>query len=107
MKNAAPDGGIKRATVKKGDSVALVVHSDVEDEVHLHGYNFATDVARRCVGKIDFVANVPGPVRGRARAARRQDRRPHRHPVSSVGSPYSSRRPAEVSFPRSSVVGEA
>ena len=39
VKNAAPDGGIKHATVAKGDTVVSVVHSDVDDEVHLHGYN--------------------------------------------------------------------
>ena len=60
VKNAAPVGGIQRATVKKGDHVALVVYSDVEDEVHVHGYNFATDVDPTVVGKIDFVADVPG-----------------------------------------------
>ena len=60
VKNAAPDGGIKRATVEKGDNVVLVVHSDVDDEVHLHGYNLATDVAAGGVATIDFVANVPG-----------------------------------------------
>ena len=60
VKNAAPDGGIQRATVEKGDTVALVVHSDVDDEVHLHGYNFAADVAAGGVATIDFVADVPG-----------------------------------------------
>ena len=60
VKNAAPVGGIQRATVEKGDHVALVVYSDVEDEVHVHGYNFATDVDPTVVGKIDFVADAPG-----------------------------------------------
>ena len=60
LKNAAPEGGIKRVTVAKGDDVALVVHSDVDDEVHLHGYNLATDVAAGGVGRIEFVASVPG-----------------------------------------------
>ena len=60
VKNAAPEGGIKRATVKKGDSVNLVIHSDVEDEIHLHGYNFAADVAAGGTATIHFVANVPG-----------------------------------------------
>ena len=60
VKNAAPEGGIKRATVKKGDSVNLVIHSDVEDEVHLHGYNFSADVAAGGTATIHFVANVPG-----------------------------------------------
>jgi hypothetical protein len=60
VKNAAPDGGIEHATVAKGDTVSLVVHSDVEDEVHLHGYNLAADVAAGGVARIDFVASVPG-----------------------------------------------
>ena len=60
VKNAAPDGGIKRVTVAKDDEVELVVHSDVDDEVHLHGYNLATDVAAGGVGRISFVATLPG-----------------------------------------------
>ena len=60
VKNAAPEGGIKRATVAKGDSVNLVIHSDVEDEVHLHGYNLSADVAAGGTATISFVANVPG-----------------------------------------------
>ena len=60
VKNAAPDGGIEHATVAKGDTVSLVVHSDVDDEVHLHGYNLAADVAAGGVARIEFVASVPG-----------------------------------------------
>ena len=45
VKNAAPVGGIQRATVAKGDEVVLVVHSDVADEIHVHGYNLKQDVA--------------------------------------------------------------
>jgi hypothetical protein len=60
VKNAVPDGGIKRAIVDKGDSVVLVVRSDVADEVHLHGYNLSTDVPAGGVGRIRFVATVPG-----------------------------------------------
>ena len=60
VENAAPAGGIKRATVAKGDNVVLVVHSDVADEIHLHGYNLSTDVAAGGVGRIRFVATVPG-----------------------------------------------
>ena len=60
VENAAPKGGIKRATLAKGDEVVLVVHSDVADEIHLHGYNLSTDVAAGGVGRIRFVATVPG-----------------------------------------------
>ncbi len=60
VKNAVPVGGIERATVAKGDKVVLVVRSDVADEVHLHGYNLSTDVRAGGVGRIAFVAQVPG-----------------------------------------------
>ena len=60
VKNAAPVGGIQRATVTKGDQVVLVVHSDVADEIHVHGYNLMKDVAAGGTVKISFVADVPG-----------------------------------------------
>ena len=60
VKNAVPEGGIARATVAKGDRVVLVVRSDVADEVHLHGYDLSTDVPAGGVGRIAFVAKVPG-----------------------------------------------
>ena len=106
VKNAAPEGGIKRATVAKGDDVVLVVHSDVDDEVHLHGYNLSTDVAAGGVGRIRLRRQRAGPVRGRARAARRQDRRPHRHPVSAP-QPGAENATAPRFRLRQQVVGEA
>ena len=60
VKNAVPVGGIQRASVTKGDEVTLVVHSDVADEIHLHGYNLKQDVAAGGTARITFVANVPG-----------------------------------------------
>ena len=60
VKNAAPVGGIQRATVAKGDNVVLVVHSDVADEIHVHGYNLMQDVAAGGTARITFVADVPG-----------------------------------------------
>jgi hypothetical protein len=53
-------GGLKRATVEKGEKVALVVVSDVADEVHLHGYDKITDVAPGKAARIVFVASIPG-----------------------------------------------
>ncbi len=60
VKDAQPEGGIKRATVKQGDNVVLVVRSDVADEIHLHGYNLMQDVEAGGTAKITFVASVPG-----------------------------------------------
>ena len=56
----APQGGIVRKTVKKGDRVALVVTSDVADHVHLHGYDIMRDVSAGGTARIRFRATLPG-----------------------------------------------
>ena len=38
VKNAAPSAGSSAPRSPKGDEVVLVVHSDVADEIHVHGY---------------------------------------------------------------------
>jgi hypothetical protein len=58
--NAAPEGGIVRESVRKGDRVVLVVTSDVSDHVHLHGYDIMRDVAPGRPARLPFTANVPG-----------------------------------------------
>ncbi len=56
----APQGGIVRKTVTKGDRVVLVVTSDVADHVHLHGYDIMRNVAAGGTARIRFRATVPG-----------------------------------------------
>ena len=56
----APQGGIVRKTVKRGDRVVLIVVSDVADEVHVHGYDLMQDVAAGGTARIRFRATVPG-----------------------------------------------
>jgi hypothetical protein len=53
-------GGIKRATVDQGKRVAIVVRSDVADEVHLHGYDKSVDVTPGKQARLVFVASIPG-----------------------------------------------
>ena len=55
-----PRGGIARPRVKKGMKVVLVVISDTEDEVHLHGYDISRDVAVGGTARVSFVAKIPG-----------------------------------------------
>ena len=56
----APQGGIVRQTVRKGDRVQLIVTSDVADHVHLHGYDITRSVATGETARIRFEATVPG-----------------------------------------------
>jgi ABC-type glycerol-3-phosphate transport system substrate-binding protein len=60
VKGGKPVGGIQRATAKKGQTVAIVVHSDVADEVHVHGYDLHKDVAAGGTVRIAFPATIPG-----------------------------------------------
>jgi hypothetical protein len=53
-------GGIQRATVDQGKQVAIVVSSDVADEVHLHGYDKMVDVAPGKPARLALVASIPG-----------------------------------------------
>ena len=58
--DGAPQGGIVRKTVSKGDKVVLVVKSDVADEIHLHGYDKSTDVTAGGTARLPFTATLPG-----------------------------------------------
>jgi ABC-type glycerol-3-phosphate transport system substrate-binding protein len=60
VKGGKPVGGIRRATVKKGQTVAIVVHSDVADEVHVHGYDLHKDVSAGGTVRIAFPATIVG-----------------------------------------------
>jgi heme/copper-type cytochrome/quinol oxidase subunit 2 len=53
-------GGVSRVPVHLGSSVALVVSSDVADEVHLHGYNRKVDVPAGGTATLEFVADQAG-----------------------------------------------
>jgi hypothetical protein len=60
VKDGKPVGGIQRATVKKGQKVAIVVRSDVADEVHVHGYDLMKDVDAGGMVRIVFPATITG-----------------------------------------------
>ncbi|MDQ7907610.1 hypothetical protein RB614_24110 [Phytohabitans sp. ZYX-F-186] len=49
-----------RVTVRKGERVRLVVHSDVADEVHVHGYDREAAVGPGHDATIEFVADQTG-----------------------------------------------
>lgn len=60
VKGGKPVGGIQHATAKKGQKVAIVVHSDVADEVHVHGYDLHKDVDAGGTVRIAFPATITG-----------------------------------------------
>lgn len=52
--------GPDRVEVRRGSLVRIVVRADVEEEVHLHGYDLSADVGPEQPARIDFRAGVPG-----------------------------------------------
>jgi hypothetical protein len=53
-------GGVSRYPVPRGSTVTLLVHSDVADEVHLHGYDRKVDVPAGGTAELTFTADLPG-----------------------------------------------
>lgn len=47
-------------TVRQGDRVHLSVTADVEDEVHVHGYDVMGDVGPETPAHVEFTASTPG-----------------------------------------------
>lgn len=43
-----------------GESVTLAVTSDLQDEVHLHGYDVHVDLVAGQEGELTFTADIPG-----------------------------------------------
>jgi len=58
--DGAPKGGIVREKVSRGDRVALVVTSDVADEIHLHGYDIEAKLVPQAAVELRFSARAAG-----------------------------------------------
>ena len=58
--NGKADGGIKKITYKKGDTVDLTVKSDTADEIHIHGYDLHKDVTKGGSVHLTFPASLDG-----------------------------------------------
>jgi plastocyanin len=58
--NGKVSGAPSRVRVSRGSRVALIVTSDVADEVHLHGYDKSADVAKGGTATITFTATSSG-----------------------------------------------
>jgi hypothetical protein len=58
--NGRPVGGIQRPTVKKGQTVRIVVKTNIGTQVHLHGYNIEKNIEKGVPTVIRFVARVQG-----------------------------------------------
>jgi hypothetical protein len=53
-------GGVRRERVRRGEAVVLRVVADVNDHVHVHGYDLMADVGPGKPAEIRFAADLPG-----------------------------------------------
>ena len=60
VKGGVIAGDVKSIEVAKGDTVRIVVSSDVEDEIHLHGYDIEKAAAPGKPARFKFKADVEG-----------------------------------------------
>jgi plastocyanin len=60
VRNGKPAGGVKELSYNSGDRIRFVVTSDIADEVHVHGYDIAKDVAAGSSVRFDFPAKLEG-----------------------------------------------
>ena len=60
VKNGQPVGGLQELEFDKGGRIRFVVESDVDEEVHLHGYDVSEDVSAG--GKVEF--DLPATIEG-------------------------------------------
>ena len=52
--------GAARQQVRRGETVRLVVSSDVADEVHVHGYDKTAAIGADGTVELSFTADIPG-----------------------------------------------
>ncbi len=55
-----PEGGVKRLTFRKGDTIRFTVVSDQPEEIHFHGYDVAQDVAPGRPVRFSVPAKIEG-----------------------------------------------
>ena len=58
--NGAPQGGSERIEVPSGSVIALMVTSDTDDTVHVHGYDIVRAVSVSDPAHFAFSTDIPG-----------------------------------------------
>jgi hypothetical protein len=76
LKGGVIAGDVKSIEVAKGDIVRIVVSSDVEDEIHLHGYDIERQAAPGKPARFKFKADVEGAFELESHAAEHAGQEP-------------------------------
>lgn len=60
VRNGEPVGGILELDVSRGERVRFIIRSDVDEEIHVHGFDVYADVEAGGRTRIDFPAEFEG-----------------------------------------------
>jgi hypothetical protein len=60
VRDGTPVGGVARLEYERGERIRFTVVSDTADEVHVHGFDLAKDVAAGGSARFDFRADFEG-----------------------------------------------
>jgi hypothetical protein len=60
VRDGKPVGGVARLEYKRGGRIRFAIFSDTADEVHVHGFDLAKDVAANGSVRFDFEADIEG-----------------------------------------------
>lgn len=60
IRNGEPVGGVRELEYSAGEQVRFDVHSDVADEIHVHGYDLMKDVPAGGTVSFSFPAEIEG-----------------------------------------------
>ena len=60
VKNGQPVGGVQELEFDKGGRIRFLVESDIDEEVHLHGYDVSTEVSAGGEVEFDVAATIEG-----------------------------------------------
>lgn len=60
VKNGKPVDGVLGIEVEQGDRITFKVKSDVDEEIHVHGYDISKDIAAGGSATLAFDADITG-----------------------------------------------
>lgn len=60
VRDGQPVGGVQKLSFTAGDEIRFVVESDVDEEVHFHGYEVSQDVTAGGSAEFDVPAEAEG-----------------------------------------------
>lgn len=60
LKDGQPVDGVLEIDVDEGDQIEFRVKSDVDEEIHVHGYDISQDVAAGQTAELSFEADITG-----------------------------------------------